>query len=109
MCDSILNYEDDTEEKENKENDYKMAIKKQGTQIRGNRVENEEIKIEKLMIKLDKFGTAFKFNDKTHLGVIFNDNSQIVLNYLNSDMIYRYYDEDTNLNYNKTLLIKKGK
>ena len=32
-----------------------------------------------MVIKLDKFGVGFKLNDERHIGVFFNDNSNMTL------------------------------
>jgi hypothetical protein len=88
----------------------RIGYQKQSTQVEGKRVENEDIKVENFLIKLKKFGVAYKMNDNRHVGVYFNDKSQIVLDTML--MIFQFSEKIFIIpekEQRKTLLLSKGK
>jgi hypothetical protein len=77
--------------------------------VEGKRIENEELKIDSFILKLKKFGVAYKMNNNRHVGVFFNDKSQIVLDTLL--MIFQYSEKVFVIpekKQRKTLLLSKG-
>jgi predicted N-acyltransferase len=95
---------------ENYSNSERNKIKKQSTHVEGKRIEIEELKIDSFITKLDKFGVAFKMNNKRHIGIYFNDKSQIVLDTLL--MIFKYSEKVFVIpekKQRKTLLLSKGR
>lgn len=82
----------------------KGNFKKQNTQIDGKRIEFEELKIECLLIQLKRFGAAFQLNNGQHVGIYFNDNTQIILD--SFLMLFQYTQRTFKINdkeQNKTL------
>ena len=85
-------------------------MQKQSTHVEGKRIEKEEIKIETFIVKLQKFGVAFKMNDNRHVGVFFNDKSQIILDTILlvvqfSEKVFVIPEKEQR----KTLLLSKGR
>ena len=58
------------------------------THIEGNAIDFEELKISEIIIKIDKFGVGFKLNDERHIGVFFNDNSNMTLDVESFSLTY---------------------
>lgn len=84
-------------------------FQKQPTHVDGNRVETEELKIDLFVVKLKKFGVAYKMNNDRHLGVFFNDKSQIVMD--SKSMIFQFSEKVLKIPQQKprdTLRISKG-
>lgn len=95
---------------ESSEQVKEKGYQKQSTHVEGNRIEKEELKVELFFIKLKKFGVAYKMNDNRHIGVFFNDKSQIVLDtvlmvFQVSEKIFTIPEKEQR----KTLLLSKGK
>ena len=77
--------------------------------MEGKRIEIEELKIDSFIVKLNKFGVAYKMNNNRHVGIFFNDKSQIVLDTLL--MIFKYSEKVFVIpekKQRKTLLLSKG-